>query len=598
MSGLRARWAAVGAACAVALGAGGFGVVQAVVSSGNRSVYVPISPVRVLDTRSSTEISNDTRRLVVEGVITTTDGVSRQVVPVDASAVAVNITATGTRKNGDYGYVSAFPCSSDSETVPNASSLNFETGVDIANALNVTTSANGSICLYVYGTADLIVDVAGYFVDHDHDDRYYTEAEVDAALSTKVSEIELDSAIADVVREPEMFPVIVPGPRNRAPIAVLPGDAPTGTDVAMAVDAEGFPVVAAYDATTDSLELRVCTNATCRSGFDNTVDASGRRPAVALSADGHPVVVYQRVEATSPTYDLWVAVCGDPECTFLSGRTVLDGDGAGTGESGLSPSVAFGTSGFPLIAYGHSPTGGVSQQLRLAVCGDPTCQSPVVRTLETINGGGAFYTSIAIGPGGKPVIAYFDDVSEDLRLLTCADASCSSSSSVVVDGDGAGPVATGRHASLTIGPNGFPIISYFDDTTEAVKVAACTNASCTTSIRTTIDQVGNGPVAKTTAIDIGFDGLPVVAYFHVEDQSVRVAACANAACTISTTSQVDSPATGPLAMKIGRYGRPLVAYQAEVDVNDLELWMAELYPLDDFRAGEAGVCASTSTMVC
>ena len=183
---IRTRWAAVGATCAVALGAGGFGVVNA--------VFVPVSPIRVLDTRDSAEITNGTRRLVVEGAITVADGSSQLVVPSAASAVAINVTATSTRKNGGYGFVTVFPCVADSDAVPNASSLNFENGVDIANALSVTTSSNGSICLYVYGTADLIVDVAGYYVDHDHDDRYYTEAEVNELLADKLSTISITDA--------------------------------------------------------------------------------------------------------------------------------------------------------------------------------------------------------------------------------------------------------------------------------------------------------------------------------------------------------------------------------------------------------------------
>jgi hypothetical protein len=195
VSGLRSRWAAIGAACAVALGAGGLGVVSATMSSGDRAIYVPVTPIRVLDTRSSEKVVNKTVRLVIEGVITPADGVSRQVVPTDASAVAINITATSTRKNGDYGYVTVFPCMSDTETAPNASSLNFENGIDIANALNVTTSANGSICLYVFGTADLLVDVAGYYADHNHDDRYYSKADIDAALADKADTDDVDAAL-------------------------------------------------------------------------------------------------------------------------------------------------------------------------------------------------------------------------------------------------------------------------------------------------------------------------------------------------------------------------------------------------------------------
>ena len=194
MAGLRTRWAAIGAACAVVLGAGGLGVVSATTSSGDRAIYVPVTQVRVLDTRLGEKVVNETVRLVIEGIITTADGTSQQVVPTDASAVAINITATSTRKNGDYGYVNVFPCTASSDSAPNTSSLNFENGIDIANAVNVTTSANGSICLYVFGTADLLVDVAGYYVDHNHDDRYYSKADVDAALS--VIEADVDAALS------------------------------------------------------------------------------------------------------------------------------------------------------------------------------------------------------------------------------------------------------------------------------------------------------------------------------------------------------------------------------------------------------------------
>jgi len=582
LAGLRTRWAAIGAACAVALGAGGFGVVNAIVSSGERSVYVPIVPVRVLDTRSTNEVSNGTRRLVVEGVITTADGVSRQVVPLDASAVAVNVTATNTTKNGGYGFVTAFPCSTNSETPPNASSLNFETGVDVANALNVTTSTNGSICLYVYGTADLIVDVAGYYVDHNHDDRYYTETEVDAEL-------------AERVREAEMVPVIVNGPQNEAPVA----GSSTGAEVALGIGQDGFPILAASDDTAN-LDLRVCSNATCTRGYDNSIDQNATMAAVSVLWSGHPVVVYQKgYLMPSPTYDTWVAVCGDPQCSFLVRRTTIDGDGVGIGESGLSPSVAIDSNGFPVMAYGHLPDGGPDSQLILTLCNDVDCGSTSRRVLATATNGTVYFTSVAIAPNGNPVVAYFETASEDLHLVVCANPSCTSSSSVVVDGDGSGPLATGRYASMAIGVSGFPIISYFDDTNETVKVAACANLACTDSTITTIDHVGNGPTHKHTSIDIGSDGNPVVAYFHVDDHSVRVAACADQSCSTSTTSQVSPLASGVLSMKVGRYGRPLVAYQLEMGgMTPNQLWVAELYPVDDFRSNDWAPCPASVTMVC
>lgn len=131
------------------------------------SAYHPVTPVRILDTRSGSQTSNGTLKLDVEGSIATfgADGTvtNQEVVPASASAVAINLTITEGAKKDGYGFVTVFPCTATTETPPNASSINFENKVDIANALNVTTSSSGEICLYVYGTAHLIVDVAGYY---------------------------------------------------------------------------------------------------------------------------------------------------------------------------------------------------------------------------------------------------------------------------------------------------------------------------------------------------------------------------------------------------------------------------------------------------
>ena len=166
MTMIRTRWAAIGAAVAVTIGGGGFFVANAAETSDD-ALYHPVTPVRVMDTRVGGTAVTGTVKLKVEGTIATynANGSTTQVevVPSSASAVAINLTVTAGQKNGDYGYVTAFPCTATTDAVPTASSLNFSNSVDIANALNVSTSSTGELCLYVYGTAHLIVDVAGYF---------------------------------------------------------------------------------------------------------------------------------------------------------------------------------------------------------------------------------------------------------------------------------------------------------------------------------------------------------------------------------------------------------------------------------------------------
>jgi hypothetical protein len=67
-------------------------------------------------------------------------------------------------------------------TRPTASSLNPQPGSPATpNAVITDLSPGGRFAIFNNaGTVDVIVDVNGYFVDHDHDDRYYTEAEIDS----------------------------------------------------------------------------------------------------------------------------------------------------------------------------------------------------------------------------------------------------------------------------------------------------------------------------------------------------------------------------------------------------------------------------------
>ena len=171
MSVSRTRWAAVGAAIAVAIGGGGLFIANAgtLPPYSDDSVFHPIEPERVLDTRRTIFVSNGTIELDVEGPIPTISAagtiISKTVVPTTASAVAINLTVTEGSKRSGYGFVKVYPCVNVTDPEPVSSAINFENNVDIANSLVVKTSATGEICLSVFGTADLIVDISGYYDD-------------------------------------------------------------------------------------------------------------------------------------------------------------------------------------------------------------------------------------------------------------------------------------------------------------------------------------------------------------------------------------------------------------------------------------------------
>jgi hypothetical protein len=496
---LRTRWAAIGAACAVTLGGSTLGIVQASVSSGDRAVYVPITPVRVLDTRAGTPITNTTLKVVVEGSINLPSGSTQVVVPVDASAVALNITVTEGQKNGQYGFVTAFPCTSDTDTPPNASSLNFESNVDIANAMNVTTSANGSICLYVYGTADLIVDIAGYYTDHNHDDRYYTETEVDTALTNK----------ADVT---SLLTPIVPS----LP-ATLDSNGQVGAETSIAIGTNGNPVISYRDETNLNLKVAACNNPTCTTSTNTTIDSNGVGgwySSIAIGTNGNPIISY----TDNTNSDLKVAACDNPTCTTSTNSTIDSNGGVG-----LFTSIAIGIDGNPIISYLDN----TNRDLKVAACNNPTCigETEADRsTNTTIDSVGlvGWFTSITIGTNGNPIISYWDGINLDLKVAACKNPTCigateaDRSTNTTIDSNG----SVGANTSIGIGTNGNPIISYTDATNQDLKVAACDNPTCTTSTNTTIDS--NGVVGWYSSIAIGTNGNPVISYYDATNQDLKV----------------------------------------------------------------------------
>jgi hypothetical protein len=179
----RSRWAAIGAAVAVSLGAGGIGLVQATVSSGEKAVYVPITPCRLVDTRAgetnlgprATPLgAGETQVFAVRG----TNG--QCTIPAGATAIVANVTAVSPTAPS---FMTLWP---SDQAKPNASSLNYFSDVQpvFPNGVTVRLSADGNVSAFnAAGSVDLLIDVAGYYEDHNHDDRYYTKAEIDTAIA-------------------------------------------------------------------------------------------------------------------------------------------------------------------------------------------------------------------------------------------------------------------------------------------------------------------------------------------------------------------------------------------------------------------------------
>ena len=154
----RSRWAAIGAAVAVALGGGGLLVASA--ADGVPSSFVAVTPARVVDTRvdlglDGPLVSAQPAVVQITGSVPTTAG-SSVVVPAGATAVVANVTAVGPTAAG---FVSVRPV--DATGVPSTSSLNFSAGQIVANSLTVQLPVTGNFQVYYAASSGATVHSAG-----------------------------------------------------------------------------------------------------------------------------------------------------------------------------------------------------------------------------------------------------------------------------------------------------------------------------------------------------------------------------------------------------------------------------------------------------
>jgi PKD repeat protein len=125
----------------------------------SNQVFHPVTPTRILDTRSGTGTGGVIAPVPAKGtLVLKVDGAG----PVPASGVAavtLNLTATNPTAGGN---IIAY---ADGNARPSTSNVDFGTGGTVANQVIAQVGSDGSIDLYNdgTGTVDLVADVAGYY---------------------------------------------------------------------------------------------------------------------------------------------------------------------------------------------------------------------------------------------------------------------------------------------------------------------------------------------------------------------------------------------------------------------------------------------------
>jgi hypothetical protein len=300
---------------------------------------------------------------------------------------------------------------------------------------------------------------------------------------------------------------------------------------------DGLGLISYYDYDNGDLKVLHCGNLGCTSGntitsVDTTGDV-GISSSIAIGADGFGLISYYDFT----NHDLKVFHCSNISCTAGTYTSV---DTAG--DVGVITSITIGVDALGLIAYIDF----TNHHLKVLHCGNLLCDNLAFNTITTVDSifmAGKYGLSIAIGSDGLGVISYWDSGNLNLNVLHCGTVLCDKQNSVsVVDTTG----DVGGYSSITVGSDGLPLVSYYDNTNGDLKVVHCGNLYCGGfNTRTSVDTEGNlsTHVGTYNSITIGPDGLGLISYLDETNSDLKVVHCGNLLCNdkniIATVDSAD-----------------------------------------------------------
>lgn len=241
-----------------------------------------------------------------------------------------------------------------------------------------------------------------------------------------------------------------------------------------------------------------------------------------------------------------------------------------TGSVGRYSSIAIGPGGWPAIAYQN----GASGTLEFARCEDAGCASAVRDTIEDAGGfARGEYLSLGFSANGNPLVAFYDTDGDDLVIARCANADCSGEE--ILRTLDPSIEDTGREASMVLDATGRPLVAYVNSTDHTLQLARCDTPSCVTATVTEVDADSGNSRGTGAHLVLADDGFPVIAYLDTTADAVRLARCLDEACTSALLTlvepQVPTTIGGDPAIAIAADGNPIIAF---FDEDDLALKVA------------------------
>ena len=162
------------------------------------------------------------------------------------------------------------------------------------------------------------------------------------------------------------------------------------------------------------LYSKYCTTAACTTGGAGLLTWKDIGPPrsvdLTMGSDDLPVIAAHNVEDSR----LDVFKCNHYNCTFQTDRPVFSFI-SGT----LSPAIAVGDSGYPMVAFQRSGA------VNLKRCTDLSCSATAPTNILTALGTVGGHLDLAV-QNGLPVISYYDSATSRLGVVRCTDVDCTS----------------------------------------------------------------------------------------------------------------------------------------------------------------------------
>ena len=179
----------------------------------------------------------------------------------------------------------------------------------------------------------------------------------------------------------------------------------TGGGMALAIGADGLPIISYVLNSTNTLKVFKCQTADCETGIKTTLDPQSSTnwwTRLVIGSDGLPAISYFDLNIRR----LKLAKCLNIDCTAASFKSIgaLPNVDGGIG-------MTIGADNLPMITYAN----GIDGSLEMALCQTANCENTVVVTVDATPVG-APGPNMVMGADGQSLMSYFNQSASTIKI--------------------------------------------------------------------------------------------------------------------------------------------------------------------------------------